>query len=56
MSKPKTVKLTEDECRDLLKALREWHNAVGCMDDDRQYDGLDWERYQKMKKKLESIV
>tara|TARA_R100001082_G_scaffold65878_1_gene37158 strand:- start:2106 stop:2276 length:171 start_codon:yes stop_codon:yes gene_type:complete len=56
MTESKTVKLTEDECRDLLKALKSWHDVVGCMDDDDQYDGLDWNRYQKMLKKLGSIV
>ena len=53
----------------LLDALEEWHDVVGCKDcevhrDEEHYDpdieqknmGLDYERYHELTKKLESVL
>ena len=62
------VQLNKDECENLLDALQEWADVVGCKDceiyrDDEMYDpdneyqqcvGLDSDRYCELVAKLES--
>ena len=69
MNEPKTITLDRDECMNLLDALEEWHDVVGCKDcevhrDEEHYHpdieqknmGLDYERYHELTKKLESVL
>jgi hypothetical protein len=62
------ITLNKDECENLLDALREWEDVVGCKDceiysDEEGYDpddeeqqcvGLDSDRYRELVAKLES--
>ncbi len=64
------IELTRDECINLLDALEEWNDVVGCKDcevlrDEEHYDpdnpeqkdmGLDWERYEELTEKLRSVL
>jgi hypothetical protein len=61
------IQLNKDECKNLLDALQEWSDVVGCKDceiyrDEEGYDpdeltkcvGLDYDRYCELVEKLES--
>jgi len=54
------VTLNKDECENLLDALQEWEDVVGCKDCDPIDDeeemsvGLNYDRYTKLMEKLRS--
>lgn len=56
------IELTRDECENLLDALEEWADVVGCKDcdpcdgEEEMTIGLNGDRYCELVEKLRSVI